>query len=232
MKAVALKNITIEGPGLLGDLLLDSGWELEIIDLYAGEPAPKNLSGIDMLIVLGGPMNVYETEKYPFLRNELELIEEGYRKDIPVIGFCLGSQLMAVALGAEVKKNPAKELGWYDIALTEEGKSHPLFEDMPESFPIFQWHGDTFNIPVGAKHLATSELCRNQCFSYGNSLAMQFHPEVKKSDIYDWVDAYSEELTAEMGPDAANRIKEETENIYTGSRMMAEKLLRKLLLCE
>ena len=156
---------------------------------------PQNAGDYRLVIILGGPMNVYEEKKYPFLRDELGLIESCVKKNVKLLGLCLGGQLIARALGATVTKNRVKEIGWFDIQLTGAGKSSELFSGLPESLKVFQWHGDRFDIPDGGLHLASSELCENQAFIYNDcALALQFHVEIKKNDVKEWCQAYREEL--------------------------------------
>jgi len=153
-------------------------------------------------------MNVYEEDKYPFLRDELSLIESCVKSETKVLGLCLGGQLIARALGAKVTKNPVKEIGWFNIQITDAGKSSPLFSGLPEKLKVFQWHGDTFGIPEGARHLARSELCENQAFVYDNTaLALQFHVEIEGADdVREWCREYREELERENGADALEEI--------------------------
>ena len=140
------------------------------------------------LVVLGGPMNVDETDTYPNLQTEVELIQEGIHRQMPILGICLGSQLIAKALGAQVKPNPAKEIGWYDVSLTEEGHQDPVFKHFADTETLFQWHGDTFDLPSNCVHLANSALCRNQAFRYGDNVyALQFHLEVDEPLINRWL---------------------------------------------
>ena len=153
-------------------------------------------------------MNVYEEKKFPFLRGELTLIESCVKKNVKLLGLCLGGQLIARALGAKVTKNRVKEIGWFDIRLTDAGKSSPIFSGMPGTQKVFQWHGDTFDIPEGSLHLADSELCKNQAFLYDNrALALQFHLEIESADdVKLWCRQYREELERENGGNALAEI--------------------------
>ena len=152
---------------------------------------PPDFSSIDAVISLGGPMNVYEEEPYPFLKEENEFLQKVVEKEIPLLGVCLGSQLIAKAVGAKVKKSPVKEIGWFEVALTEEGKSDSLFQGIDPTLCVFQWHEDTFDIPAGGKLLATSQGCPHQAFKVGSgAYGLQFHVEITDQDIAAWVDAY------------------------------------------
>jgi GMP synthase (glutamine-hydrolysing) len=131
------------------------------------------------LVVMGGSMGVYEADRYPFLRDELRLIEDALQRDLPILGICLGSQLLAAALGAPVFPSGIKEIGWYPIEFDAEARRDPLFAGMPEHLEAFHWHGDTFQLPAGATRLASSKKTREQAFRYGQrAWGLQFHLEV------------------------------------------------------
>jgi GMP synthase (glutamine-hydrolysing) len=134
-------------------------------------------------------MGVYEAEEYQHIKVEMQLIEEALKKDIPILGICLGAQLLAHVLGAEVKKNDEKEVGWCDINLTQAGIVDPLLSHFSPSEKVFQLHGDTFSIPKSAIHLATSEKCNGQAFKYGEKVyGLQFHLEVDQAMIIRWLE--------------------------------------------
>jgi GMP synthase-like glutamine amidotransferase len=188
------KHVPFEGPGTFRGEIEKRGLKYREVNLYKGD-IPKNLEGCGGLIVMGGPMNVYEEKEYPFLKEEDRLIKEALSKKIPMIGVCLGAQIMAKAAGAKVSKGAKKEIGWYPLYLTEEAKSDPVFKDLPKEVEVFQWHGDTFDIPKGAVRLASSELFPNQAFRIGeNAYAFQFHIEVTGDIIKNWVEINEDEL--------------------------------------
>ena len=175
-------------------------------------------------------MNVYEEKKYPFLRDELALIESCIKKNVKLLGLCLGGQLIARALGAKVTKNRVKEIGWFDIQLTESGKSSPLFSSLPEKLKVFQWHGDRFDIPDGSLHLARSELCENQAFLYDDrALALQFHVEIKGNDVESWCREYREELERENGENAIAEIISATQKEMPALTPLANRFYKNLL---
>ncbi len=162
----------------MGPWFTEQGWEIAYTRVDKGEDYPESLEGIDMLVLMGGTMGVYEREKYPWIDKELAIIKEAIDKGVIVLGVCLGAQLIAAALGAEVYQHDVREIGWHEIEKTEAGRFDPVFEGIPDKMLIFQWHGDTFDLPEGATLLATSNACPHQAFSYGQSvLALQFHPE-------------------------------------------------------
>lgn len=136
-------------------------------------------SSVQALIIMGGPMSVHDEEKYSWLKEEKKFIEKLIRDNKPILGICLGAQLIADVLGARVYPNKNKEIGWFPVELTREGKNSPLMGALPPVFMGFHWHGETFDIPSGATHLARSAGCENQAFSYNEKvLALQFHPEI------------------------------------------------------
>jgi GMP synthase (glutamine-hydrolysing) len=200
MKVIIIKHIDIEGPGTIGDFLDCNDISYRVINIFNGEPLPDTLSEISAVIVLGGPMNVYEEDKYPFLKQEDKFLKEVIEEGLPTLGFCLGAQLIAKTKGAIVKKAPQKEIGWFKISLNRNGSSDPLFQDFPGEVDVFQWHGDTFDIPEDAVKLAESELCSNQAYRIGDNIyGLQFHVEVTDEMIYQWMDAYRDEVDSLKG---------------------------------
>jgi len=188
---VIIKHISIEGPGIIGEFFKNMPWEVKTFELDKGDRLPEDLWGINAIISLGGPMSVYEEEKYPFLKVEDKFLKKARKKEIPVLGICLGAQLLAKACGAKVRKAQHKEIGWYKISLTEEGQSDPLFKDIDEELDLFQWHADTFEIPENGILLASSKLCKNQAFRFGlNAYGFQFHIEVTSDMIESWIQEY------------------------------------------
>ncbi len=228
MKEILIfKHVPFEGPGTFREELDKRGLKFREVNLYQGE-APKNLDGCGGLIIMGGPMNVYEEAEYPFLKDEDRLIKEALAKKIPIIGVCLGAQLMAKAAGAKVTKGKKKEIGWYPLHITDEAKSDPVFKVLPKEVEVFQWHGDTFDIPKGAVRLASSDLFPNQAFRMGNNAyAFQFHIEVTNKIIKEWIEINQTELEgvrdyidskkvlAESREKAAE-LKKLADNIYKG----------------
>ncbi|MCC7305043.1 MAG: glutamine amidotransferase [Alphaproteobacteria bacterium] len=159
------------------------------------QDAETDTSAYDLLMVMGGPMGVYEAERYPFLHKEIRALEQRLAKDLPAFGVCLGSQLMAAALGAKVYKGSnGKEIGWHPLSINEEGKKGPARNIDARLTNMFHWHGDTFDLPGGAVLLGSSELYKNQVYSYGkNAFALQCHPEVTASQLEDWYPGYNKE---------------------------------------
>lgn len=231
MKSIlVIQHVALEGPGLLSEALQEGGWRLDfrVMELPE-EKLPGSLQGYNALLVLGGPMGAYEEKQYPYLFAVEDLIREGVERSIPVLGICLGGQLIARAFQAEVKPATAKEIGWYPLFLTSDGRASPVFAGLPDTFLVFQWHGDTFTLPDGALLLAWGESCRNQAFLYrGCALALQFHPEVTVDMVHSWVLAYAQELVDFGGPQAPERLKEETVRLWQENRGIRERLLANL----
>ena len=200
MGVLIIKHIDIEGPGLIEDCLNQEKIPYKILNLNSGAHLPK-LDDLTHIIILGGPMNVYEEDHYPFLRDEDLFIKEAIQRGKKILGICLGAQLMAKALGAKVFKAPMKEIGWYDVSLTEKGSKDPFFSHLPKTFSVFQWHEDTFEIPKFGKLIATSSSVPNQAFRYGeNAYGLQFHLEVTEGMIREWMEAYEEECSNSEHP--------------------------------
>ncbi|MDP2653572.1 MAG: type 1 glutamine amidotransferase [Candidatus Omnitrophota bacterium] len=186
-----IKHIGIEGPALLGDYLQERGIRSQVIDLGAGDALPLDSKAVDAVVVLGGPMNVDEEDRYPFLKPENIFIQNILKKRIPFLGICLGSQLLAKAAGAKVVKSPAKEVGWFDIQLTDAGKRDPFFNALAPELRVYQWHEDMFMIPAGGELLATAPGCPHQAFRVGeNAYGLQFHCEITDRSITEWCDEY------------------------------------------
>lgn len=211
MNVLIIKHIDIEGPGLIEEILKEYGISYQMINLEK-DILSKNPDDFSHIIILGGPMNVYEEDRYPFLKEEDLLIKESILKQKHLLGICLGAQLIAKALGAKVFKSPLKEIGWYDVELTETGLKDSLFSKLPKRFSVFQWHEDTFEIPRNAKLIATSSSVPNQAFRYGkNVYGLQFHLEVTEEMIKQWIDAYGKEsFSPESSIIPKNKILSET----------------------
>ena len=186
-----IKHIDVEGPGTIETYFQGEGFSLKTVDLSRKEHLPTDFSGIKAVVSLGGPMNVYEEEKYPFLKGEDVFIKEVLKKQIPFLGICLGAQLLAKAAGAKVSKSPTKEVGWFKIQMAKTAQKDPLFSGLGPEITIFQWHEDTFDVPQGGTLLATGQNCPHQAFKVGKcAYGIQFHIEVTEAIIADWCKAY------------------------------------------
>jgi GMP synthase-like glutamine amidotransferase len=189
-----IKHIFIEGPGTLGEFFADTSWRVNTIELENGDALPP-LDECTAVISLGGPMNVYETDKHPFLMTEEIFLRRALEKKLPVLGICLGAQLLAKSVGAPIYKAEQKEIGWQSVNLTEEGMRDNLFKGMDDVLDVFQWHEDTFDNPKQGRLLATSNICRNQAFRIGNcAWGLQFHLELTERMLENWLDYYKVDL--------------------------------------
>lgn len=230
MAVLICKNIGTEGPGTIEDYLKLKKIPYEIVDLSSGESLPTT-DNFNILIMMGGPMSVNEDDIYPYVKEEERLVRDFISKGKKVFGVCLGAQIMAKALGARVYVGEEKEIGWYDVELTEEGLKdsfmrklavHPVVGDLWKKFKVFHWHGETFDIPQGAVRLAGSAIYPNQAFRYGkNAYAFQFHIEVSKEMIYDW---FKDDLSN------LEKLKDETERLFDIYRGRAEQFYEKFFL--
>ena len=172
-----LQHVPFEGPGHIEPWALSRGHVLSATRLYARDPLPV-LESFDWLVILGGPMNVDEESLHPWLSGEKRFIADAMAQGKTVLGICLGAQLIAAAAGARICANPVKEIGWFPVHLQPDAEGSPLQGLLPQTFPAFHWHGDTFDIPRGARWLAASDGCPNQAFSLSDHvLALQFHLE-------------------------------------------------------
>lgn len=197
-KIIVIKHVENEGPGLIESLIRRKGWQMETIMPAQGDGLPENLAGIAAVIMLGGPMSVNDTDECPFLQDELTFIEKVLEEEMPFLGICLGSQMLAKACNAKVFKAPQKEIGWCRIDLTEEGQKDILFRDIAKNIMVFQWHEDTFNIPENGRHLAKSDVCGNQAFKIGrNAYGIQFHIETTEDMVKSWMTGLEEDIDAE-----------------------------------
>ena len=181
---IVLRHSSLEGVGLLGTVLRDHGIHHRGLDLYRGEPAPKDMRSVGGLIVLGGAMGVHDAEKFPFLKTELALLERTITAGRPVLGICLGAQMIAHVLGARVYAGERREVGWGSVALTEEAGNDPVFADSDSTLDVFHMHGDTYELPADARHLARSTQYEQQAFEWGGVVyGLQFHLEFTESMI-------------------------------------------------
>jgi len=190
--AIAIRHVAFEDAGTLEPLLEARGIALRYLDAGVDDLAPAK--DADLLLVLGGPIGIYEVDRYPFLKQELAVIEAAVKKGVPVIGICLGCQALAAVLAARVYPNREKELGWDEMSLTQEGKASPL--GAIDGVRVLNWHGDTFDLPVGATRLASTKITPNQAFTYGPKvLALQFHVELPERDLERWLIGHTLELS-------------------------------------
>ena len=190
METYIFQHVAFEGPGAILPYLESKGYHVHLVKLYAGDPVPSSLD-VDFAVLMGGPMSALEEDKYPFMVEEKQLCRELFAADKPVLGVCLGAQIMANAFFAPIRQNPEKEIGFYPVT----------FEN---GFTVnaFHWHGETFDIPEYAESIAYSEACRNQGFKIGRSLGLQFHLETTAESLNSLLENCSEELETALSAKA------------------------------
>ncbi len=181
MRIACLQHASFETPANIAVWAEARGHSITITHLYRGDPLP-NLADFDFLIAMGGPMSVNDESEHPWLAPEKELIRQCVRANKFVLGVCLGSQLIANALGSRVYRNHAKEIGWMPVSLLPVASDSTLSK-LPPRLAVFQWHGETYDLPPGCMHLAQSEGCRIQAFEHPSALALQFHLEVTEDGV-------------------------------------------------
>jgi GMP synthase (glutamine-hydrolysing) len=203
-RVVALQHVACETPGLIGEALARAGVAVELVRTFAGEPVPCDLRDTAGLLVMGGPMGVYDADRHPHLRDEMALLERALAAGLPALGVCLGSQLLAAALGARVAPGPRKEIGWFPVSLADEAASDALWRGIAREFVAYHWHGDRFELPRGAVALASSALTPVQAFRHGeHAYGILFHMEVTPKIVADMVGTFADELAAERLDGAA-----------------------------
>lgn len=223
-RCLVLRHLAFEGLGVFAETLEAEGYAVRIVDTPLGftkiDPAED-----DLLIVLGGPIGAYEADRYPFLADELALIAERLAQDRPILGICLGAQLIAQAAGAAVYRGPVKEIGYAPIDLADDPAAAILAP--LEGMPVLHWHGDTFDLPDAATRLASTPAYANQAFKLGSALGLQFHPEVLPAEIDLWLVGHAAEL-AMAGIDPAI-IRRDAQINRTALAIVGQTILRNWL---
>jgi GMP synthase-like glutamine amidotransferase len=204
MKPVfVFRHIGCEGPGYLADFLEARGIAWRLFPIDEGAEVPRWPVEAGALVFMGGSMSV--NDPLPWIGRELELIRAACAAGLPVLGHCLGAQLIARALGGEVGANPVKEIGWFEVETVESPPVRGLVARLPRRFEGFHWHGETFSLPAGAAHLMSSRHCAHQAFVHGSALGLQFHVEVTGPMVRQWVALSREELERDGGRPAVQR---------------------------
>jgi GMP synthase (glutamine-hydrolysing) len=212
-RVIIFKHVAHEVLGTLNPILREQGFRIRYVNFEREPEAKPTLEKYGGLVVFGGWMGVYEADRYPHIKVECQLIEQALKRDIPVLGICLGSQILAHVLGANVRKHEEKEVGWHEVELTEEGRTDALLSHFKPREMMFQMHGDTFDIPKGAVHLAKSKICAGQAFRYGSkAYGLQFHLEVDQAmiDRFLLVPQNREEVESWGGKEAIAKLESET----------------------
>jgi GMP synthase (glutamine-hydrolysing) len=221
-----LQHVPFEGIGSIEKWAHNHRWGVSAIRLHEGQilPDPERL---DALVVSGGPMGVHEEDKYPWLVPEKRFLEKVLKREIPVLGICLGAQLLADVLGAKVYPNTVKEIGWFPITKTIPENAHKITSALPVNMEVFHWHGDTFDMPEGTLQLFRSEACENQAFAYGkNVIALQFHLETTPASLDALINNCSEELIEAPYIQSAKEMRKGTSRFQTINKNMDLLLIR------
>jgi len=183
MRLQVFQHVPFEGPAEIARWARERGHSLSVTPWYEGASAP-DLAAIDGLIVMGGPMNIYEHRQYPWLRAEKEFLTQALEHGRPVVGICLGAQLLADVLGGRVYQNPVREIGWWPVRWREAARASPGWDFLPTTSTPLHWHGDTFSLPPAAQWLAETDDCAHQAFAWGRlALGLQFHLEASNESL-------------------------------------------------
>lgn len=194
MRIHAFEHVPFEDLAKIGEWARNQGHTVSRTRFYAGDRVPSHQE-FDWLVIMGGPMNIYEEDRYPWLVQEKSAIADAIARGKLVLGVCLGAQLIADVLGGRVTANPFKEIGWLPVSLTAAAEESPLFDNIPKQFIAFHWHGDTFQIPAGAIPAAASAGCANQALVYKDKVVgLQFHLESTPASVQKLIDHCRDEL--------------------------------------
>ena len=207
MRIVWLQHESFEGPGYIREWAQKRGHEITGVMAFERQPLPS-IDSFDLLVVMGGPMSVHDDAIFPWIENEKRFLKNTITAGKSVLGVCLGAQLLADALGAGVRKNLYREIGWFDVKLSGAGRKTRLGKLLPKEFRAFHWHGDTFDVPDGAIHLGSSDACANQGFIWADRVvALQFHNEVTTESIRDLSGACMNEIDGSLFVQSIEDIK-------------------------
>ena len=260
-QAVVLQHVDFEGPGRLVPALQDYGIPLEIRHLYRGDPVPSNIEDIRCLIIMGGPMGVGDipSGKFPFLAKEVELLQQMIAADRPVLGICLGAQLLAHAAGVKVYPNvkpgatpndppiPLPEIGWGPVFFPFPGGTEPVVYGMHDQAMMFHWHFDTFDLPklppplnappppapappTGNALLSSTRTCRNQAFRFKNRLlGFQYHFEMTRPSIQAMLERGAEDINKVLGSGGVERIRSDTEKHFPAYERLGNRLINNIV---
>lgn len=211
MKPIAIfRHASTEGPGYFSEFLDARGMAWQLIRIDQDDPLPATVDGFGGLVFMGGPMSV--NDDLPWIPQVLGLIREAVEKDIPVLGHCLGGQLMSKALGGGVTRNPVKEIGWGELHVGESDEAHRWFGPV-DHFLGFHWHGETFSIPPGATAILSSAYCLNQAFAYGKHLGFQCHIEMTGEMVRTWCRVGADEVEAASSSPGVQPVAEITRDL-------------------
>ncbi|EAU55087.1 type 1 glutamine amidotransferase [Mariprofundus ferrooxydans] len=225
MNFLVLQHLDIESPALIGDLLREAGHHLHTAHVYAGDTLPANTDHLHGIIIMGGPQSANDTH-LSYIRDELLWLQKRIDEGVPMLGICLGAQLMAKAAGGSIMPSPVRELGWFPVYPTAEAAADPLFSALPATeLTVFQWHGETFTLPDHATLLATHPDVPAQVFRLGHcQYGMQFHIEVDASIIENWIALGTSEC-AHLGNSGLNTLRQHTTAYLPDMRSFCRRLV-------
>jgi GMP synthase (glutamine-hydrolysing) len=229
-KVLVFQHVAAEPLGTLDPLLRARGHRIRYVNFHRDPDVEPDMNRYDALIVLGGPQMPDEVEHHPHLAVEMRCIEAALEREIPLLGICLGAQLLATTLGAEARPMRDWEMGWHDIEPTHFSAADPLFCALVEPNPAFHWHGYTFDLPDGATHLARSERCENQAFRYGSAYGLQCHLELDERLINRWLSLpeYTTDLEAH-GKQSPEAVRQETHRLIGQSSTLGRAIFGQFL---
>jgi GMP synthase-like glutamine amidotransferase len=233
MKPVLIfRHITCEGPGYFAEVLNHYNIPFELIRIDKDETPPTRIDDTSALVFMGGPMSV--NDDLPWIRQELELIRQAVEVNLPVLGHCLGGQLIAKALGGNISANPVKEIGWLPVQKIHNALSDAWLQDINDEATLFHWHGETFSIPQGATAILKSQHCAHQGFVIGNTLALQCHVEMTAPMVSEWATLYEDELantseTIQSREDMISGLDEKVSNLQKTANAIYRRWLKPLL---
>lgn len=225
---IIFRHIDCEGPGYLAEVLAQYSMPYRLVKIDLNEALPGDIDGTSGLILMGGPMSV--NDPLPWIEPLLSLIRKAHARGLPVLGHCLGGQLISKALGGTVSANPVKEIGWHPVRRSNTPAAADWLSGLPQEFTLFHWHGETFSIPEGAELIMESDNCRHQGFAHGNTLALQCHMEMTAPMVEDWASIYRDELAHPIA--TVQSLEEMTTGLDTrieAARQVADKLYRRWL---
>jgi GMP synthase (glutamine-hydrolysing) len=231
-KVLVFQHVAAEPLGTLDPMLRDRGHRIRYVNFHREPDARPDVGRYQALIILGGPQMPDENIQYPHLRVEMRCIEEALKRDMPVLGICLGAQLLAYTLGGGVRALDEWEMGWYHLEPTGQAAADPVFCALVEPHPVFQWHGYTFDLPAGAVHLARSKCCENQAFRYGHqSYGLQCHLELDERLINRWLNypEYQRDLQARGRGQDAETLREQTHALIKQSVALSYEIFGQFL---
>lgn len=238
-RATILEHVAHESPARVGSALERAGLTVVRIPLHAGVPVPKDPRELGLLVVMGGPMGVEDAgdARYPFLAPELALLRAALAADVPILGICLGAQLLAAAAGARVFPNmsgdppkPMREVGWGALHFVRTAEEEPVLRGLDPAEMVLHWHGDTFDLPAGATLLASTLSCENQMYRLGRrQFGLQFHVELDDPDVATWLEMDPDYVRGALGPHGPERIRRDTTRFMPRYKLQGDRLLDQLV---